>query len=148
LGSAWWFLAPALFCVHRGLPTLRLRAFALLILARLSCWLVGWARTVAAWQRCHRGHKTHADPRSREKAAKAAHAPLRGSAAGHLIPAGCKERSVCCWALVRWAGLLATLVLGVNLYPFAGHCWCESGPWVLTDSPERVQSFTPVLRYA
>jgi hypothetical protein len=59
----------------------------------------------------------------------------------------CKERALCCWALARAAGLAATLVVGLQLFPLAGHCWCEVGSWTLSDDRARCDLYTPVIRY-
>ena len=75
-------------------------------------------------------------------------AAVRGAASRHAFSVECKERSLSCWSLARAAGLPATVVLGINLFPVAGHCWCESGPWTLSDYEDRCQNFTPVVRYA
>lgn len=57
----------------------------------------------------------------------------------------------CLWdslALVRFLArhdLPATLVFGVKLDPFAAHCWVQADGLLLTDSPDRVGAFTPLL---
>jgi len=49
--------------------------------------------------------------------------------------------------LLRSAGVPAKLVVGLDLYPLAGHCWCEVGQHAFSDFPDRCESFTPVIRY-
>jgi hypothetical protein len=36
-------------------------------------------------------------------------------------------------------------VFGVQLHPFAAHCWVQAGPTVLNDTAARVSSFTPIM---
>jgi hypothetical protein len=136
-------LLPALLAV-RALPGRAARAWALLGLARLSFRLFGWTRTMAAWQRCcpAQGPGTEA-----EAVARAVAEAVRAAAAVHPLRVECKERALACWALLRWAGAKGRLVIGVDLFPFAGHCWCESGPWTVSDEPERCLRFRPVVCY-
>ena len=41
-------------------------------------------------------------------------------------------------------GIPVNWVFGVNLYPFAAHCWVEYQGLVLNDQLERVAAFTPI----
>jgi hypothetical protein len=140
-------LAPALFFAHRARPGPRARAAALLTLARLSFRLFGWSRTVAAWQWCHPRGVESPPANEWEATVRAIDEAVRQAAAGHALEVECKERSLCCWALARRAGVPAALVVGVALFPLAGHCWCESGPWMLGDDRDRCEAYTPVARY-
>jgi hypothetical protein len=38
-----------------------------------------------------------------------------------------------------------TFVVGVRTRPFGGHCWVQHGDYVINDSPDRVQGYTPIL---
>jgi hypothetical protein len=140
-------LAPCLGLVRR-LPRLRWRAAALLALAYLSLALLGWARTVAAWRHGAGGMAPHGDGTADRATAAAVDGAVRDLATSLPFPVACKERALACWALARWAGLPVALVVGLELFPLAGHCWCASGPWTLSDDAERCALFTPVLRYA
>jgi hypothetical protein len=42
---------------------------------------------------------------------------VRHTAARHLPGVSCKERSLTCWALCRMAGIPASVVLGISLFP-------------------------------
>jgi hypothetical protein len=140
-GRAAPLLVPLLALI-RHLP-LRAQAWALLATARIFILIVGWNETRRAWlaQPGSEGAHAHVD----EKAIREA---VRRVAARHLLGVSCKERSLCCWAMCRAAGLQASVVLGISLFPLASHCWCETAAGCLTDFPDRCESFTPVLKYA
>lgn len=140
-------LAPAFRYAHLDARSLESRARVLLTLAYLSFRLFGWTRTVAAWQRYHGKVAARDSSQEGEKIARAVDSAVRATAARHVLNVGCKERSLSCWTLARSAGLPVRLVLGVDLFPLASHCWCELGPLVLTDYEDRCERFTPVLRY-
>jgi len=140
------FLRPALRLSCR-LPSWEGRARKLLTLARVCFALFGWAGTVALWQRCLPAPPGDAGAEDAEAAAKLVDDAVRSAAAGHLWQMACKERALCCWALLRSAGVRAALVVGIDLFPLAGHCWCEVGARTLSDDPDRCQAFTPVVRY-
>lgn len=140
-------LASALKCVHLGSRSLQTQVWALLILARLSFRLFGWKRTIAAWQK-HYNRDAHASEQVKSEIVCDVDETIRNVAAKHLLTIGCKERALCCWALLRAVGVPATLVLGINLFPLEGHCWCESGSLILSDYHDRCERFTPILKYA
>jgi hypothetical protein len=141
-------LGPALFCIHRAIWPLKARAWALLALARIAIRLFGWSRTIAAWQRCQpRGREALSSPQF-GPTVQAVDEAVRAVAAEHLLPMACKERALACWSLLRAAGAPAELVVGVDFFPFAGHCWCVCGPWTLSDYVDRCAKYTPVIRYA
>jgi hypothetical protein len=140
-------LAPALRFTHCGAHSLQAKVWRLLTLARLSFRLFGWSHTIAAWQRYHGQVPEHTPVQDREGVVRTVDETVRAIAAGHVFDMGCKERSLCCWTLLRSAGVPATVVLGVNLFPLASHCWCESDPWILSDYQDHCEKFVPVLRY-
>jgi hypothetical protein len=123
-------------------------AWALVTLARLSLRALGWARTVTIVRTLGtpepgagaRGDWADAVARTDEL--------VRAIAARHVLMLECKERAMGCWALLRSAGWPAELVVGVDLFPFLGHCWCESGAWTVSDDRSRCERFVPVIRYA
>lgn len=47
------------------------------------------------------------------------------------------------WLAVR--GARSSLVLGVQLDPFAAHCWVQLGNTVLNDAADKVATYTPIL---
>jgi len=55
-----------------------------------------------------------------------------------------------CLALLEWLGPSRAgtqLVFGVSAYPFAAHCWVQSGGRVIDDHPESVSRFEPILHF-
>jgi hypothetical protein len=147
LGPARLLLRPALGAAHRLLRSPDRQARALLGLARLSFALFGWTATVAAWQQAHaRFPSRPAGPRDAHMI-QALDTTVRAAVAGHPVAVACKERALCSWSLARSAGFNASLVVGVELFPMAGHCWCEVAALPLGDDPDRCDQFTPVARW-
>ena len=54
-----------------------------------------------------------------------------------------KNAALCSWSLARVAGLDASLIVGIELFPMAGHCWCEVAARPLGDDQDRCDRFTP-----
>jgi hypothetical protein len=53
-----------------------------------------------------------------------------------------------CLGLVDWLGDRARhvrLVFGVRMDPFGAHCWLQTERAILTDAPDTVRNFVPVL---
>lgn len=51
-------------------------------------------------------------------------------------------------AFLRFAGrrgCFPTLVFGVEAWPFAAHCWAQSGDVVLNDALDHARAFSPIL---
>jgi hypothetical protein len=140
-----WILLPCLWVVcHTPLRWLRL--FSLLGLAKLSFHCFGWSATLAAWGRFAPKWKKATDHESWRRQAEMIDTHVRSAAAGHVLQMECKERALACWFLARRAGYEANLVVGIQFYPLAGHCWCESGEWLLSDSKENCGLYTPMMR--
>ena len=127
--------------------SLETRAWAMLTAARASFAWCKWTATVETWERWWRPPHS-SPPVDQETIAKTIDDAVRAAAARHWLRCECKERSICCWALARAAGLPAKLVIGVQLFPFAGHCWCESESRVLSDDRANTEMYTPVARYS
>jgi Transglutaminase-like superfamily/Coenzyme PQQ synthesis protein D (PqqD) len=124
----------------------RLKALALLAAARLCFALAGWARTVETWQKCLKRPHGPAANSERERLIDIIDRAIRRSAS-NLPSISCKERALCCWLMLRSAGVPARLVMGVRVHPFSGHCWCEVDERILTDSPEHCKAYIPVICY-
>jgi hypothetical protein len=146
-GLARLVLQPALACIYRAFRSRESKARALLGLARISFGLFGWTRTIAVWQEAHARFPSWQAAQTDEQTARAADQAVRAAAASHPFETECKERALCCWALARSVGLDAALVVGINLFPLAGHCWCEVGSWTLSDDEDRCVAYTPVGRW-
>jgi len=141
-------IPPALTLVDRRLfQAPHRRAWSLLALAYLSISLFGWSATVRAWLGHHRRMPIQrTTPVLSEQAARL-DAVVRTVGAEHLLNVDCKERALACWAMLRAEGLPAEIVIGVDLFPFASHCWCELDGAILSDFVDRCERFTPVQRY-
>jgi hypothetical protein len=147
LAPARLLLRPLLHAAHRLARSPERSAHALLALARLSFVLFGWSRTVAVWQEVHARFATRRPGEGDAEAIQALDGAVRAAVASHPIAVACKERALCAWSLARAAGLSATLVVGIDLFPIAGHCWCEVGAQPLGDDRDRCDRFTPVARW-
>jgi hypothetical protein len=123
------------------------RIWLLLTFAWLSLRLCGWASSVATLATLFPRLARPADPEKQACAVDRIDRLVRSAAAKHPLPVECKERSICCWVLLRVGGWPSDLVVGVDLFPFLGHCWCESGDRTISDDPHRCERFVPVLRY-
>jgi hypothetical protein len=145
--AAYLLVLPALWLISRCLPLGRLRVSALLSLAWLSFRCFGWCPTLAVWRRYPRQEAPSLSPEQGRLVAQAVDEQVRWAAAGHLLAMACKERALCCWAQARSAGLPAALVIGIQFCPLVGHCWCEAGPWTLSDDRNRCDRYQPIVRY-
>lgn len=126
-------------------PTQRSRAWIALTFARLSFLVSGWNATVKAWQRRLNGLGSTSVAHTGELA-RAIDGAVRSVAAVHLMNVDCKERALASFALARCVGLPASLVVGVEFYPLAGHSWCESDDAVIGDEASHCHRFTPAFR--
>jgi Transglutaminase-like superfamily/Coenzyme PQQ synthesis protein D (PqqD) len=142
-----YLLRPFLDAAHRLLRSPETKAFALLTLARLSFALFGWTRTIAVWKDAHARFPARQASERDAETLTALDRSVRSAAASHPVSVACKERALCSWSLARAAGLHASIVVGVYLFPIAGHCWCEVGAQTLGDERERCDQFTPVARW-
>jgi len=152
---------PVLHCVSVCSLSLEKKAWALLTLAALAIRLFGWPKTVASWQHYAARRQSHNSTQKQaqgaipmenamtelEQSAKEIDKVVRAAAARHLLHAECKERALACWWLLHAAGFPAQLVVGVELFPLASHCWCTMGNFVLSDDQDRCEQFTPVISY-
>jgi hypothetical protein len=57
----------------------------------------------------------------------------------------CLARSYMALKYLRTLGHDAALVIGVRTWPFAAHCWLQSGAVVLDDTLEHVRPYHPIL---
>ncbi len=146
-GLASLVLTPALRALHR-VRSSKTKSRALLALARFSFALFGWTRTIAVWQEAHAGFPARPAGESNAETLKAVDTAVREAAAGHPVAVACKERALTAWSLARAAGLDASVVVGIALFPIVGHCWCEAGAQTLGDGSARDHHcYTPVARW-
>jgi hypothetical protein len=125
------------------------RSAALLAIAYASIRLLGWARTVELWRAVFVATSCAAERTgdATERLDAIEHT-VREAISRSPFPVDCKARALCSWAMVRSAGRPARLVVGIDLFPFLGHCWCESESRVLGDGSDRCGRFNPVLQYS
>jgi hypothetical protein len=145
-GLARLLLGPAIPATHRCLRSPEAKARALLGLARLSFAAFGWTSTVAVWRKAHAHFPARQAGDGDAETIRAMEGTVRAAAASLPVAVACKERALCSWSLARTAGLRASIVVGVELFPIGGHCWCEIGTHALDDR-ERCERFTPVARW-
>jgi hypothetical protein len=139
-------MAPAFRLLGLVRPSERLTILALLVFARACTAVFGWGPTVAAWRAAIRPRGLLPQP-EQEAFIRRIDDAIRRIAA--KVPSvDCKERALCCWYVLCSRAIAANLVVGVQLFPMAGHCWCQVGDRVLTDSPRRCAAFVPIVRYA
>jgi len=146
-----WLMAPVVYlCALGPSKWLTLKAWILLTASYLSTRLFGWPNTLRVWQASgsakHRGKVSQAGDDS--NALDAIDTIVRRAIMRHPLNLGCKERALCCQALTHAAALPAKIVLGVDLFPFGLHCWCESGSRIVADRYEgRCDRYTPLATY-
>jgi hypothetical protein len=140
-------LGPAIHGTHRYLRSPEAKARALLGLARLFFAAFGWTPTVAVWRKAHAHFPVRQAGEGDGETIRALDRIVRAAVASHPVAVACKERALCSWSLARAAGLHASIVVGVELFPIAGHCWCEVGTQTPGDDRERCDGFTPVARW-
>jgi Transglutaminase-like superfamily len=124
------------------------RAGALLATAYACLKLLGWARTVELWQSVLGTTPAFTEEIDELGCLDSIERTVRDALSRSLFPVDCKARALCSWAMLRSAGRPARVVVGIDLFPFLGHCWCESGSRVLGDGSGRSGRFTPVLQYS
>lgn len=115
----------------------------LLGLAFLSHRWCGWTTTLATWREASGfGCRRVATSAQIESVSCC----VREQAARSWLNVECKEIALCSWTLLRGIGASPALMVGVELYPFAAHAWCEAGGVVIADTPDRCAHYTPILR--
>jgi len=57
----------------------------------------------------------------------------------------CLPRAIAMMRFMARFGVAADLVFGVQMRPFAAHCWVQHGRVLLGDRVERVRDYTPIL---
>ncbi len=125
----------------------RRKATALLAFAWVCLKCSGWAKTIELWRDANIGQAGGDTAAGDPERLESIHRAVREAVARSVFPVDCKARALCCWALLRSAGQPACVVVGIDLFPFLGHCWCESGARTLGDEGERSGRFTPILEY-
>lgn len=128
------------------LPGVRTSPTALLLLARLCFVTLGWARTIDLWRDQHAGSLRPATVPADAAVLHSTDGSIRRAAA-RLPTVACKERSLAAWHVLARRGIASSLVVGIQLYPLAGHVWCEAAGQILTDFPDHCAAYRPIARY-
>jgi hypothetical protein len=144
-GMALVLIRGALRVVDAVGGTPRAHTRGLLWTARWTVSLLGWARTIRAWEALfpQPANATTALPQQLAEIDEA----VRQIAASSVVGLECKERSLVCLAWARARGIRAELIVGIAHDPMQGHVWVEAAGRVLGDDPEHCRSFDPVARY-
>ena len=146
-----WLMVPILYIANRAFrKSPKKRAGTLLTLAYVSTRLFGWTNTIGIWKRFSITDSQVQNVKPLDDACRWSdlEATVMRAIASHPFNINCKERALCSWALARSAGFSSRIVLGVDLFPAAIHCWCESGSRIMADRYEgKCDRYTPVLIY-
>jgi len=146
-----WLIAPILYlCAFKPDRWLKAKVWVLLTVAYISTRAFGWPNTVSVWESCTSPRLGRQGKSSDDGGMLSTiDAVATRAIARHPLNLGCRERALCCQALARAAGLPAKIVLGIELFPFALHCWCESRSRILADRYEgRCDRYTPLAVYS
>jgi hypothetical protein len=121
------------------------KASRLATLAHVATRLGGWSGAARAWFAAFaRQPAAPADPALLDAVDRG----VGEAIARHWLNVGCKERALAAWALLSAGGAASVVRLGVDLFPFGLHCWCESGGRLVADRYEgRCDRYTPLLAY-
>ncbi|QHG20435.1 lasso peptide biosynthesis B2 protein [Nostoc sp. ATCC 53789] len=127
----------------------RLTVELLLSLSWFSFRLLRWSRTVSLWQYWH-GEIAAFDTTVTADVIQTVDRMVREASASRLfLPMVCKERALVGYHLLRtFYGLPATLVIGIDRYPFQVHAWVECNGLVVTDELDHCKPFMPIVRYS
>jgi hypothetical protein len=120
----------------------------LVTLAFLTIRAFNWANTIRIWDRA--GARLGAAEGHAFDAASVAviDSSVLRAIARHPLNISCKERALTAWVLARATGIPARMQLGIDLFPFGMHCWCEHGSHIIADRYEgRCDRYTPILTY-
>jgi hypothetical protein len=138
-----------LACAARPLRWTPTRAWLLISWAFLATRAFGWTNTTRIWARAAARLNAARAADALDRAAVATIDTAVASAiARHPLPMSCKERALTAWVLARAAGVPARMQLGIELFPFGLHCWCEHESQIIADRYEgRCDRYTPILTY-
>ena len=143
-----WLMAPAILaCKFMPQRLILAKAHLLLAMAFISTRLFGWANAVRVW-RWAAGPSRNGAANGDRATLDAIDRQVAHALATHPLSVSCKERALCCHVLARAAGAQSRVVVGIDLLPFALHCWCESNARILADDAGNCDRFTPVLSYS
>jgi hypothetical protein len=143
-----WLMAPAILaCTFMPRRLISAKAHLLLATAFISTHLFGWSNAVRVW-RWAAGPSLDGPADGARETLDAIDREVARALATHPLSVNCKERALSCHVLARAAGAQSRVIVGIDLLPFALHCWCESNARILADDAGNCDRFTPVLTYS
>jgi hypothetical protein len=143
---SWMFYPFVLLCARRPRRWMRAKAWSLIVLAFAATRMLNWTEAVRVWDRA--GSRLIKNAVADHHILAAIDSVVTEVIARHPLTVGCKERALCCWVLARAGGKPARIQLGVDLFPFGLHCWCEHESQIVADRYEgRCDRYTPILVY-
>jgi hypothetical protein len=124
---------------------LRPAVASLLRQAWLDLRTLGWAPTLSAWA----VRRNRICPRPAAEAIALVDRLVIEEAAGQWFCAcACKERAlVAAFVLERFFGIRSRIVVGMITVPFQMHAWATAEGQPLTDDPNRIAQFDPLIEY-
>lgn len=141
-----FFLEFLLKLINRSSINFEIKVWIILSLAYFSFRLLGWTKTIKVWQ--HSFSSTIiVNVQEKDKFINAVDLAIHNVTPYHLLNIECKERALCSWWMLCFAGIPAKLTLGVDLFPLSSHCWCEVGKNIVGDNKEWREWFTPVFSW-
>ncbi len=154
LNRIWlWLIKKISFIIHQLLDKDQTPSYQtvelLLTMSWISFRILGWSRTITLWQHWHQD-LGESKTSNYQKAIAKVDQIVREAAAGKLfLPMVCKERALVGYHILRtFYSLPATLVIGIERYPFQVHAWVECNGKIVTDDPEHCKLFIPVVSYS
>jgi len=138
--------APLLLAIRLLIWHRPCRIWLLLLLSRASFFMFGWERTVQVWNSCLRLRKNK-KINDVGRILEDIDVLVRQTASNHPFQMQCKERSLCCWVMTRIVGIRTRLVVGIQIFPLEGHCWCEYDNEILTDARTRCDNYSVLRTY-
>jgi hypothetical protein len=145
---AWLAYPLALLWTRNPLRWTGAKAFLLMTLTFFSVRAFNWTNTVRVLERASAKGSASRTQSSDPVIATTIETAVLRAIARHPLTVSCKERALTAWVLARAAGLPAHVQLGIDLFPFGMHCWCQHGPQIIADRYEgRCDRYTPILTY-
>lgn len=127
--------------------TSRSALITLMTLGSIYVRCFGWAKTLRLWRRAVH-NATAARVSGLEISIAQFSSNVKNALASCPVPVDCKVRALTSASVLSAAGMPAEIVIGIDLFPFLGHCWCECEGTAIADRIDRCTRFTPVIRHS
>ncbi|HWU12808.1 MAG TPA: lasso peptide biosynthesis B2 protein [Caulobacter sp.] len=128
----------------RAADIVRIASSLLKVQVRQRRWAFDPTLSLMAAERSRRAARAGS---SHDHLAKALDRSGRFTAARRWAPGkpNCLTDSLALLDFLGPVGRDARLVFGVNMTPWAAHCWVQIDDWVLNDATHRVAAFSPIM---